>query len=79
VKIHNERFTIPEVLFNPQDIGINEAGIPEMISQTIAKCPSAMEHKMYENILVSGGNANLRGFAKRIQNDIVAPGNSRIY
>ena len=28
----NERFTIPEVLLNPSDIGINEAGIPEAIS-----------------------------------------------
>ena len=27
-----ERFTVPEVLFSPSDIGINQAGIPEMIT-----------------------------------------------
>jgi actin-related protein 6 len=31
VRIGNERFAVPEVLFNPSDIGINEAGIPEML------------------------------------------------
>lgn len=42
VKIRNERFTVPEVLFNPGDIGINQAGVPEAIMQTIAKCPTQM-------------------------------------
>lgn len=27
----NERFTIPEVIFSPSDIGINQAGIAESI------------------------------------------------
>ena len=31
VKVGNERFQVPEVLFRPSDIGINEAGIPEML------------------------------------------------
>jgi actin-related protein 6 len=31
IKVGNERFSVPEVLFNPSDIGINEAGIGEMI------------------------------------------------
>ena len=31
VKMKFERFTVPEVLFSPSDIGINEAGLPEAI------------------------------------------------
>ena len=31
VRVSNERFSVPEVLFNPSDIGINEAGVPEML------------------------------------------------
>jgi actin-related protein 6 len=27
----NERFVVPEVLFNPSDVGISQAGIPESI------------------------------------------------
>ena len=31
IKVANERFTVPEVLFSPSDIGINQAGLPEAI------------------------------------------------
>ena len=47
VKVGNERFCIPEVLFNPSDIAINEAGIPEMTWQMVNKCPKALEHLLY--------------------------------
>jgi actin-related protein 6 len=39
VKVRNERFTVPEVIFSPSDIGINQAGLPEAIIQTVNKCP----------------------------------------
>ena len=35
VKMTNDRFMVPEVLFNPSDIGINQAGICEAISQSV--------------------------------------------
>ena len=47
VKVGNERFTVPEVLFNPQDIGINEAGIPEMLAQEVNKCPKPFQNLLY--------------------------------
>ena len=31
VKMTNDRFAVPEVLFNPSDIGINQAGVAEAI------------------------------------------------
>ena len=31
VKMTNDRFSVPEILFSPGDIGINQAGIPEAI------------------------------------------------
>ena len=65
ITMGNPRFTVPEVLFNPNHIGIHQAGIPEMISQCINKCPDAMEHLLYRNILLCGGNANFAGFAER--------------
>jgi hypothetical protein len=33
--MESERFTIPEVLFRPTDIGMNQAGIVETIGQSI--------------------------------------------
>ena len=40
IRLNNERFTIPELLFHPSDIGINEMGIPEAIINSIDSCSS---------------------------------------
>lgn len=33
VPMNNERFTVPEALFHPTHVGINQAGIPETLVQ----------------------------------------------
>lgn len=40
ISLNNERFTIPELLFNPSDIGIKEMGISEAIVDSIKSCYS---------------------------------------
>ena len=52
-----ERFNVPEVLFSPTDIGVNQSGIPEMIAQSISKCPEIFSDELYKNIIVGGGNS----------------------
>ena len=39
VRLNNERFSIPEILFHPSDIGISQMGISEAIVHSINKCP----------------------------------------
>ena len=62
VKMANDRFTVPEVLFNPSDIGINQAGIAEAITQTVSRCPEIFAEELYRNVIVSGGNSIIEGF-----------------
>mmetsp|Transcript_16767 Transcript_16767/g.14698 ORF Transcript_16767/g.14698 Transcript_16767/m.14698 type:complete len:235 (+) Transcript_16767:548-1252(+) len=76
ITMGNARFTVPEVLFNPNNINIHQAGIPEMIGQCVNKCPEAMENLMYRNIILTGGNAFFSGFAERLEREIL--GDSRI-
>ena len=33
--MNNERFAVPEILFHPSDIGIQEMGIPEAITHAV--------------------------------------------
>jgi actin-related protein 6 len=33
VPMNNERFTVPEALFHPNNVGVYQAGIPETITQ----------------------------------------------
>lgn len=51
--MNNERFMIPEVLMHPSDIGLDQAGIPEAITQSVLACdPCKMFNYYYLSILV---------------------------
>lgn len=39
LRLTNERFAVPEMLFHPSDIGIQEMGIPEAIVDSIQSLP----------------------------------------
>ena len=77
ITMDNPRFRVPEVLFNPNDISIHQAGIPEMIGQCIEKCPEAMENIMYRNIILTGGNTNYQNFAERCEIELMGDQNAR--
>ncbi|KAG0321967.1 Actin- protein 6 [Linnemannia gamsii] len=73
--MNNERFTVPEILFNPSDIGMDQAGIPEAIVDAISSCDEEIRGMLYANVVLIGGNARLPGFKKRVANDLreIAP------
>lgn len=62
----NERFTVPELLFRPSDIGMKQAGIPEMIMESLSVLPPGLHAAFLANVYVVGGNANIPGFMERL-------------
>lgn len=64
--LKNERFTVPELLFNPGDVGMKEAGLPSVIMQSINALPTELRPAMLANVIVVGGNANIPGFMNRL-------------
>ncbi|CAM9830779.1 unnamed protein product [Chrysoparadoxa australica] len=68
--MERERFSVPELLFNPSDIGIKQAGLAECVVASIAKCPTEIQPALYENILLTGGSANLPNFKERMQREV---------
>ncbi|KAI8991097.1 actin-like protein ARP6 [Mycotypha africana] len=68
--MNNERFMIPEILMRPSDIGIDQAGIPEAIVQSVSATDSSMHGLFYANIILVGGNANFPGYKERIEQDL---------
>ncbi len=46
--MNNERFAIPEILFHPADIGIQEMGISEAIVHSINCRPEGKENLLHE-------------------------------
>lgn len=62
----NERFTVPELLFNPGDVGVKQAGLPETVLQSLSGLPPGLWPEMLANILVVGGNSKIEGFMHRL-------------
>lgn len=48
--MNNERFTVPEILFNPSDIGMDQAGISEAIVDAISSCDEGTDQRRSSRI-----------------------------
>lgn len=68
--VNNERFMVPEALFHPTDIGMEEAGIAEAISQAVASVHPHLRGLLYKNVVVIGGTARLPGFVERLTSEL---------
>ena len=62
----NERFTVPELLFSPGDVGMRQAGLADMIMQSLRAVPTGLWSAMLANVYVVGGSANFPGFMDRL-------------
>jgi len=66
----NERFTVPEIIFHPSDIGSKQPGLAECVMQSLAVLPPLVQATMLSNVLVVGGNALIPGFVDRLENEL---------
>lgn len=72
ITIGNERFRCPEVLFQPDLIGIDAAGIHETVFYSIEKCDVDIRRIMYGNIVLSGGTTMFQGISERLTKELAA-------
>ena len=66
----NERFVVPELVFTPSDIGMNQAGLPEMVIQSLECLPAGVWPAMLANVVVIGGNAKIPGLVQRFEAEL---------
>lgn len=69
IEIGNERFTIPEIIFNPQLIDLDTKNLPELIFDSIKKCDISTRKELFNNIILVGGNTIINGFSDRFKNE----------
>ncbi|KAJ6789525.1 hypothetical protein PWT90_03106 [Aphanocladium album] len=69
--LRNERFIVPEILFNPPDIGMRQPGIAELIHESLQDLPVGLWPGLLANMVVVGGNALFDGFIQRLQKEVV--------
>jgi actin-related protein 6 len=71
ITLRNERFVVPEILFNPSDVGIKQPGLADVVMQSVCSLPLGLWPGLLYNVVVVGGCARLPGFVERLQKEIV--------
>ena len=49
LSLANERICVPELLFTPSDIGVEQAGLAECVVQAVDACPPDLRESLYAN------------------------------
>ncbi|CAH1170256.1 unnamed protein product [Phaedon cochleariae] len=70
LRLNNERFIVPEILFHPSDIGMKCMGIAEAVVKSIYSCPNEYQEELCKHIILIGGNCNFPGFKERMYNEL---------
>ncbi|KAI0029849.1 actin-related protein Arp6 [Vararia minispora EC-137] len=76
----NERFSIPEVLFHPSYLGLQQAGLAAAVAQSIALLPEELQDMFWANIGLVGGSVKFPGFAQRLMSELrpLAPSDQEV-
>ncbi len=67
LKLGSECFLIPEVLFHPKLMNIQDSSVDELIIQSLKECHTSLRQKIYSNIVFSGGGCSYSNFLERIK------------
>jgi len=65
-----ERFKAPEILFNPEQIGLEYAGVHQVIVDSINRVDLDLRKNLFSNIVLSGGSTLCTGFGDRLLNEV---------
>ncbi|RNC60318.1 actin-like protein [Trypanosoma cruzi] len=73
---------VPELLFNPSrandagfGAGDREVGWAEAVTQVVRRAPSYAQPRLWESIVLGGGNTMLPGIEQRLQREVSARNN----
>eukprot|EP00483_Globobulimina_turgida_P002477 UN02481 len=80
ITIGAERFRCPEVLFQPDLIGKESAGIHKLTYDSIMKCDIDIRKDLYTNCVLSGGSTMFPGIDVRLLNEMkqLAPASVKV-
>jgi len=71
ITIENERFRVPEGLFNPKMMGKKDVDpLPKSIFDSINACEQDIRRVLYSNIVLSGGTSSFDGLPDRLDREI---------
>lgn len=70
LQIGAERFRAPEILFDPEIIGLEYPGVHQIVVDAINRTDLDLRKALYSNIVLSGGSTLTRGFGDRLLTEL---------
>jgi actin beta/gamma 1 len=70
ITVGAERFRAPEVLFQPNFIGLEQEGIHKLTFTSIMKCDVDIRKDLYGNVVMSGGTTMYQNIPERVQKEV---------
>ncbi|KAH0256729.1 actin-like protein, partial [Aureobasidium melanogenum] len=70
LKIGPERFRAPEILFDPEIIGLEYPGIHQIVVDAISRTDMDLRKSLFANIVLSGGSTLTKGFGDRLLHEV---------
>ncbi|XP_004634579.1 actin-related protein T1 [Octodon degus] len=71
---------VPEVLFSPDQLGIQDPGLSKMVCSSIMKCDMDIQKSLFADVVLSGGSTLFPGLEERLMEELeqLAPGGTPI-
>ncbi|XP_003801948.1 actin-related protein T1-like [Otolemur garnettii] len=70
IHIGHQLHQVPEVLFAPDQLGIQSPGLSKMVSSSIMKCSADIQKKLLGEIVMSGGTSLFPGLEERLMKEL---------
>ena len=79
-KLGTEQTRAPEILFNPEIVGLEDPGAHQILADSIARADLDLRRSLYGSILLSGGTTLTKGYGDRLLGELkrVAPHDVKI-
>lgn len=66
----DERVQVPEALFNPLVVGLEQDGIHKVVYDSIMRCDMDLRRQFFKNIVLAGGNTLFPNLDNRLQEEV---------
>ncbi|KAE9963814.1 Actin-like protein [Venturia inaequalis] len=70
IKIGAERFRAPEIMFDPERIGLEYTGVHQMVVDAIQRTDMDLRKTLFGSIVLSGGSTLTKGFGDRLLHEV---------
>ena len=69
-QVGQERYRDPEILFDPELIGLEYPGVHQIVQDAIVRTDLDLRKSLYLNIVLSGGSTLCKNFPDRLMREI---------